>query len=144
MEPSEFTESSKASASRPVVVAVTGTRRWIYIGLGWFCVGLAVAGVVLPVLPSTPFLLLAAFFFARSSPRFYQWLLDNRTFGPIIREWREHRSIPRRAKYKAIALIIITFGITLGFFVKLWFLRVMLLLIGAGVITFLLRLPSRD
>lgn len=64
---------------------------------------LALAGVFLPILPTTPFVLVAAACFARSSPKWHQWLLGNRSFGPMIRRWEEQRCVSRRIK--AIALI---------------------------------------
>ncbi|MEZ5812352.1 MAG: DUF454 family protein [Rhizobiaceae bacterium] len=76
----------------------------------WFAVGLAatafaIAGVFLPLLPTTPFLLLAAFAFARSSPRLHGWLVTHRHFGPMIENWRMHGAIARRAKIAAIAFM---------------------------------------
>lgn len=81
--------------------------RTLLVILGFFFVGLGAIGAVLPVLPTTPFLLLAAACFARSSPRFYAWLLANPVFGPLIRDWRQHRTIPKRAKVTAILMILI-------------------------------------
>ncbi len=78
-------------------------KRLIWRSLGLIFVALAIAGVVLPLVPTTPFLLLAAFFFARSSPRLHTWLLSHRQFGPLIRNWRDHGGIDRRSKYLAIA-----------------------------------------
>ena len=77
------------------------------LGVGVVCLGLACLGFVLPGLPGTPFLLLAAACFARSSPRLYNWLLANRFFGPLIKNWEESRSIPRRVKRVAIAMVIV-------------------------------------
>lgn len=78
---------------------------------GWSFVVLGFIGAFLPVLPTTPFLILAAACFARSSPRFEKWLLDHPRFGPVLREWREKGAIPLKAKYMALA------GSSLGFVV---------------------------
>ncbi len=75
--------------------------------LGFVFVGLAGVGVVLPGLPTTPFLLLAAACFAKSSTRFYNWLTNSQIFGPIIRNWRETRTIPLRAKVIGIISILV-------------------------------------
>jgi uncharacterized membrane protein YbaN (DUF454 family) len=74
--------------------------------LGLFFVGLAFLGVVLPILPTTPFLLVAATCFAKSSPRLHKKLLGNKTFGPIIYHWQETRSIPKKAKYISLFTMI--------------------------------------
>ena len=76
--------------------------RPFWFGFGWLCVGLGAAGVFLPLLPTTPFMLLAAFCFARSSPRFHDWLLGHKRFGPLILNWQRHGSISRRAKASAL------------------------------------------
>lgn len=83
---------------------------WIIIGLTSLALG--IAGVVLPLLPTTPFVLLAAYCFARSSPRLHAWLLANRTFGPLIRNWEQHRAIAPRAKLMAVASMAAVFGIS--------------------------------
>lgn len=83
---------------------------WVVFGL--CCVGAAAAGVVLPLVPATPFLLLAAFAFARSSPRLEAWLLDHRHFGPLITNWRAEGAIGRRAKVFALGTIVATPVIT--------------------------------
>ncbi len=76
---------------------------WTALGLGF--VALGAVGVVVPGLPTTPFLLLAAACFARGSPRLEAWLLADPVFGPLIREFREHRSVPLRAKVLALVLM---------------------------------------
>lgn len=89
------------------------TKRIIYVVLGLLSVGLGFLGAFLPLLPTTPFLLLAAFFFSKSSERLYNWLLNHRLFGKLIRDWREHRAIAPRAKVMSIALIIPAYSYTI-------------------------------
>ncbi|MFZ2102693.1 MAG: YbaN family protein [Oricola sp.] len=86
--------------------------RLVWLILGIISVGAAAAGVVLPLVPATPFLLLAAFAFARSSPRLEAWLLGHPRFGPVIADWRLERAIGRRPKAVALATMVATPGIT--------------------------------
>ena len=78
-------------------------KRWGWFAFGWLMVVLGFIGALLPVMPTTIFLILAAGCFSHSSPRFEAWLLDHRWFGPPIRRWRARGAIPRRAKIVAIA-----------------------------------------
>jgi uncharacterized membrane protein YbaN (DUF454 family) len=78
-------------------------KRWAWFALGWVMVGLGIIGALLPVMPTTIFLILAAGCFSRSSPRFEAWLLDHRWMGPPIRRWRANGAIPTKAKVIAIA-----------------------------------------
>ncbi|WP_027256984.1 YbaN family protein [Leisingera aquimarina] len=87
--------------------------RFVYAGLGLFCVGLAVIGIVLPLLPTVPFLLLAAFFFANSSERLHTWIVDHNIFGPMILDWRDHGAIRPGAKKAATVSITAVFGLSL-------------------------------
>ncbi|MBP2233944.1 uncharacterized membrane protein YbaN (DUF454 family) [Sinorhizobium kostiense] len=79
--------------------------RLVLLGLGWAMVGLGLAGIFLPLLPTTPFLLLAAWLFSRSSPRLERWLTDHPMFGRPLRDWREAGAISWRAKLAAVALM---------------------------------------
>ena len=119
------------------------TKKLLLITAGTICVGLGIIGLVLPVVPTSPFLLLAAACYARSSKRFYNRLLANPIFGPPIRQWREDRSIPARAKWLAIAMILLTFSVTVIFILEDAPARLIMSLIGLLVIVFLYRIPSR-
>ncbi len=88
-------------------------KKYSLIALGMFFVVLGIIGAVLPLLPTTPFLILALSCFAKSSPRFHQALLNNRFFGTSLRQWEESRSLTRRTKVKAVALIILTFSLSI-------------------------------
>jgi uncharacterized protein len=118
--------------------------RAAWLAAGFLFLGIAIVGIALPVLPTTPFLLLAAACFARSSQRFYDWLLNHPAFGPLVREWREHRSIPWRTKLFAIALMSATLAASIVFFVKDPYLQGALAALGVGLAAWLYRVPSRD
>jgi uncharacterized membrane protein YbaN (DUF454 family) len=79
------------------------SRRALFVSLGSLCVGLGAAGVVVPGLPTTVFLLAASYLFARSSPRLHRRLLAHRVFGPYLRRFMEQRAMPRRAKVAALS-----------------------------------------
>lgn len=83
--------------------------RWVLFVVGWACVVLATIGVLMPVLPTTPFLLLAAACFDRSSPRFHRWLLSSKLFGPLIENWQRERYIEQRSKRVALIVVAVTF-----------------------------------
>lgn len=86
--------------------------RLIWIVLGLSAVALGLVGVMLPLLPTTPFMLLAAACFAKSSPRLHDWLLNHRVFGPSIRDWRDYRAISPKAKRMAITAMAAAFGLS--------------------------------
>ena len=114
----------------------------------WFCGGvislvLAVLGVVLPVLPTTPFVLLAAACFARSSERLHAWLLAHRVAGPVIRDWNEHRSMRPGTKRAAYALMALSFGISIAVMPSGWH-RLMLAAVGIALAVWLWRIPVRN
>ena len=103
-------------------------------------------GVVLPLLPTTPFVLLAAGCFARSSPRMHAWLLNNRTFGPMIVKWEEKRCVSRKVKATALASMGVVGGASVYFFVPPgWPVMAALSLIAVGcAVVFSLRTCSAD
>ena len=116
----------------------------IFAALGTLFLVLGVIGIFLPVLPTTPFLLLATACYARSSRRVYNWLMNHPTFGPLIVEWRTYRSIPRRIKRLAIVMIVLTFGSSILFFVKDGWLQLALTVFGLALVTWMYQIPSRD
>ena len=120
---------------------VTGFRRVVYITLGLFFVALGIVGVVLPLLPTTPFLLLASYFFARSSRKLNNWLLRSRIFGPMIRDWQRYRGV--RLKVKIVALTMLPIVVfTSAYFGNLpWYLVVMLIALACIGAIVVIRLP---
>ena len=89
-----------------------GRARLLYLALGWSCVLLGVIGAFLPLLPTTVFLLVAAWAFARSSPRWHAWLRDHAHFGEAVRAWEEHHAMPRRAKRIAFVALAASYALT--------------------------------
>lgn len=104
----------------------------LYILLGSLSLVLGIIGIFLPLLPTTPFLLLTAALYVRSSPRLYNWLLRQKHLGPYIRNFREHKAIPLKAKIISVSLIWITILYCVIFILPYWWLKVLLLLIAAG------------
>ena len=115
--------------------------RYFWLSLGFASVGLAVIGIVLPLLPTTPFLLMAAFCFSRSSQRFHDWLLDHPRLGPGIRTWRAHGAIGRRAKFAAIGALAGALGLTVLVGLEPWIIGVQAL-VALCVATFILTRPD--
>ena len=95
--------------------------------LGSVSLGLGILGIILPILPTTPFLLLAAALYFRSSPRLYAWLLSRPRLGRYILQFREHRAMPLRAKLVSVALVWITllycaFFVAYSIYMRLFFI----------------------
>ncbi|MFH1185242.1 MAG: YbaN family protein [Chloroflexota bacterium] len=118
--------------------------RPLLITIGTLSVALGVVGMFIPILPTTPFLLLAAACYARSSDRFLHWLLYNRWFGSYIRNYREGRGMPRTTKILTLAALWLTLGISAAFAVSGWWVRLLLVVIGIGVTVHLLRIQTYD
>ena len=89
-----------------------GMSRNLYLALGWICLLLGLVGAVLPLMPTTIFLLAAAWAFARSSPRLHHWLREHSHFGEAIRAWEEHHAMPRRAKRMAFLALALSYAVT--------------------------------
>jgi len=112
--------------------------RLLWATAGAVFVAIGTIGVILPLLPTTPFLLLAAYSFARSSPKLHDWLLNHRSFGPLISNWDRYGSIDRRSKCIAMIVILLTLGISLAIDVPRWALAsqvAVLAIVSAFILT---------
>ena len=89
---------------------MNGTKRTVYFVLGWVMVALGFVGALLPIMPTTIFLILAVWCFGRSSPRFEKWLLEHPVFGPTLAQWRRHGAVPRRVKWIACSGMAFGYG----------------------------------
>ncbi|MBM3287822.1 MAG: DUF454 domain-containing protein [Candidatus Eisenbacteria bacterium] len=119
-----------------------GLPRTLLQAAGTLSVALGVVGIFVPLLPTTPFLLLAAYCYGRSSERFHRWLLENRWFGEYVRDYREGRGLRRREKARALFALWLTIGIGVCFFASAWWLRLLLIGAATGVTIHLLRLRT--
>jgi hypothetical protein len=115
--------------------------RHLMLLAGWLCMAVAVAGVFLPLLPTTPFVLLAATCFVRSSPRLHARLLAHPRLGPYLEQWRRQRSVPAGAKTRAYLLVIASFTLSIAL-VEDTALRIGLAVLGLGLLVFLARLRT--
>ena len=115
--------------------------RFLWAALGLICVGLGLIGIVLPILPTVPFMLLAAFFFARSSARLHSWLVTHPTFGPPIIDWHERGAINPRVKRIATVSIAAVFAISLALGLKPWLLALQAAILTA-VLVFIWSRPN--
>lgn len=127
--------------SKTLSLVKSPTARLCLMITGWLAVILGVLGIFLPLLPTTPFLLLAAACFARSSQRFHDWLLNHPRLGPYIHYYLDGKGIPKRAKIAAIALMWTTISVSM-FIVPMLAVRIILPLIALCVTLYLLRLPT--
>ncbi len=115
--------------------------RYLWATFGLLCVALAMLGVVLPLLPTVPFLLLAAFFFAKSSSRLHNWLLTHRLFGPMIEDWQRSGAIRPAAKKAATVSVAAVFGISLILSAPPYVLIIQAIVLSA-VLTFIWTRPN--
>lgn len=116
--------------------------RWLYFVVGITALLMGILGIFLPILPTTPFILLAAACFARSSERFHVFLLNSRVTGPIIYQWCAHRSIPRRVKRWVYLMMALSFGSSI-LIVSLYWLKLMLISLAIVLTIFIWRIPVR-
>lgn len=118
-------------------------KRKLLIGAGTLSTGLGIIGIFVPILPTTPFLLLAAACYMRSSERFYQWFIGNRIFGAYVKNYIEGRGMPARIKVLTILLLWLTIGLTVTFGVQNTIVRVVLICVAIGVTTHIILIKKR-
>jgi uncharacterized membrane protein YbaN (DUF454 family) len=120
----------------------TMQRRLLATG-GTVSLGLGIAGIFIPILPTTPFLLLAAYCYMRSSSRMHRWLLNNRFFGSYVRNYIEGRGMPLHLKIITIALLWTTIGLTTAFAVDYIAIRIVLIIIAFAVTTHIVMIKAK-
>ena len=136
------TEPQRASHdSHPDPSSLAPVFRAVLVVVGTASLVLGVVGIFLPVLPTTPFLLVTAACYARASTRLYEWLLGQPSLGPIVVEWRRSRSLPPGVKARALILVAITFTVSIVLVDSL-LVRGVLVAIGVTLAAFLYRIPT--
>jgi uncharacterized membrane protein YbaN (DUF454 family) len=109
---------------------------------GFISLGLGVIGIFLPVLPTTPFVLLSAYLFGKSSSRFHKYLLDHKLFGPIIYDYHQRKALNRKTKIIAIISMWAVLLTSVIFFMPIIWVKVIVLMIGTATTIYLLRFPG--
>jgi uncharacterized protein len=141
----------KAKPAQKVKCEKKGQKiiRALWLAVGLVCVGLGAIGMVLPILPTTPFLLAAAACFCKSSTRMYDWLLSNRWFGEYIRNYKEGRGLPMKTKIIALTVLWATIGISTVFFLNrllpsqfVFPIQIIMIAVAVGVSIHILKLPT--
>jgi uncharacterized protein len=118
-------------------------KRYFLMAVGWLSIVLGVVGIFLPILPTTPFILLAAWCFARSSEHFHQWLRNHPKLGLIVRSWEDGKGVPRKVRNRVVLLLwfsLLSSSLILG---RVW-AALTFLFIGSCVTWYLLHLPVLD
>jgi len=116
--------------------------RWLLIVLATIFLVLGFIGVFLPVLPTTPFILLAAGLYSRSSPKFYNWIINHHLFGSTLKKWRQDGAISTKSKIVAITAIVFTLGSSILFFIPNIAIKIGLGIFGLGLIGFIVSRPK--
>lgn len=126
-----------------MTVVKSRALRYLFLVLGIFFLGLAFVGIAIPLIPTVGPVLLAAYFFSKSSERFDQWLVENRLFGAIVLDWRAGLGFTIRAKSIAIGAIILTFTISVVFVIDITVIRVGLIALAIALVVYIAQLPTK-
>jgi len=118
---------------------LTRTARITWLVIGLLALALGALGIVLPLVPTTPFVLVAAFAFAQSSEKLHQWLLDHNVFGPLIDNWRRHGAISRRAKVISVVSMVAVLAISVAMALPMVVIVTQLVVLGAAALFILTR-----
>jgi uncharacterized membrane protein YbaN (DUF454 family) len=122
---------------------INSLRRFLWNAAGGLSLVLGAIGILLPLLPTTPFILLASACFLRGSPGFHQWLLRNKYLGPVLIEWQLHRSISATVRIKGLILILASFAFSIYMVPHMW-LKLALLCFLVALVSFFLRIPVKE
>ena len=102
-------------------------KRFLFV-LGWICFALGIIGLVLPIMPTTPFLILSAVLFAKSSDKFYKWLVTHKIFGRFIKDYLKYKAIPMEYKIGYILILWVSFSVS-AYFININYIRVIIYII---------------
>jgi len=116
-------------------------KNYLLVIAGSISLGLGLIGVFIPVLPTTPFLLITAFCYARSSRRLYRWLMSHKVFGPYIYNYVKHHAVPKRTKIAALILLWLSLGLSI-YLIDHLHVRIVLLIVGLAVSIHLISLKT--
>ncbi len=119
-------------------------KHYVILCCGWLCVLLGLIGALLPVVPTTPFMILALACFAETSPRFHKLLINNRWIGPPLKQWDQTKTVRRRTKYQAIVMLVIAFSFSIGLLWGQWSYQLALLALATVMIGFVLKLKEAE
>lgn len=117
-------------------------KKTLFLILGILSLVLGFVGIFLPILPTTPFAILAAYFFSKSSKKLHDWLLNQRTFGPLVKDWEKYGVIRMRAKILATVMMVLLFSYTLIFVNVGPIIKGVVATIGVSVLAFIWTRPS--
>ncbi len=137
-------EPSWTDYSHALRIAGNPLLRGVFIGLGLICIGLGIIGVFVPGWPTTVWIIVATYFFARSSPRFYNWVMNHRVFGPLVHDFRSGHGIPLGAKVFAISMIVLFAGSSALLIISNFWVSWLVAGFGAIGVIYLLRLPTKS
>ncbi|MEI8597510.1 YbaN family protein [Vibrio sp. M60_M31a] len=115
-------------------------KRYLFNIVGGLCILLGIAGIVLPLLPTTPFILLASACFMRGSPAFHHWLHNHNTFGPILYNWHQNKAVESKVKQRGAIFIVISFTISIVVVPVVW-VKIALLGMAIVLLSWFMRLP---
>jgi uncharacterized protein len=142
-------ENEKVSKAADIKRKGQRIARALWLIAGMTCLVLGAIGIVLPILPTTPFLLAASACFCKSSTRMYNWLLNNKWFGEYIRNYKEGRGLPMKTKMSALAVLWVTIGFSTGFLLNRLLptsivlpTQIIMVAVAIGVSLHIVRLPT--
>ncbi|EGQ9112622.1 YbaN family protein [Vibrio alginolyticus] len=115
-------------------------KRYFFNTVGGLCIVLGIAGIALPLLPTTPFILLASACFMRGSPAFHQWLHNHKTFGPILDNWHKHRAVTSKVRKRGAIFIALSFMVSIVVVPLVW-VKIGLLVMLIVLLSWFMRLP---